>query len=71
MSNIGEFQDRVNELVGPNVNFQLDRAHAGKPDHVDLTAVLRDFGVADKVEVDGDGNVGGGSTQLGPYKFNW
>jgi len=57
---IGPFQDDVNDLIGEDFNFQLDRPHGDKPQHVDLT---RRFGMgADKVEVDWDGSVIGGTT---------
>lgn len=66
----GEFQRDVRETIGGNFNFQIDRAHDGKPEHVDLTSILP-YGVADKVEVDHNGNVIGGTTQLGKETFRW
>lgn len=69
MSGIGDFQNRVNGTLGPNFNFQIDRAHADKPDHVDLSA--RILGGVDKVEVSHDGNVIGGCTQIGNARMNW
>jgi len=71
MSAIGDFQNRVNGVIGPSTKFQIDRPHADKPDHVDLTQILPDIGAADKVEVDFSGNVIGGSTQVGSTKMNW
>ncbi len=70
MSEIGDFQDRVNNLIGPDFNFQIDRPHAGKIEHVDITARIPNIG-ADKVEVDFNGNIIGGSTHIGPMKLNW
>lgn len=52
-------------------NVHVDRAHDGKPEHVDLTRRLPEVGGADKVEVDFDGNVIGGSTHAGPVKMPW
>lgn len=71
MRDIGKFQKDVNGLLGPEYNFQIDRPHDGKSEHVDLTRVLRNIGGADKVEVDFNGNVIGGSTQIGPIKMKW
>jgi len=70
MSDIGRFQGNVRTLLGDQGNFQLDRPHDGKPQHVDLTARLRGIG-ADKVEVDFNGNVIGGSTQIGKTTLSW
>lgn len=70
MSGIGDFQKQVNNTIGSDFNFQIDCAHAGKPEHVDLTARIPGLG-ADKVDVDFNGNVLGGSTQIGPTKITW
>ncbi len=69
MSKIGDFQNRVNNTLGPDFNFQIDRPHGDKPSHVDLAT--RFPGGADKVEVGFDGNVIGGSTHIGPTKIKW
>jgi len=69
MSKIGDFQKQVKSTLGSNFNFQIDRSHAGKPEHVDLTTKFS--GGADKVEVDFSGNVIGGSTQIGKTRINW
>ena len=69
MSKIGKFQDRVNGLTGSNFNFQIDRPHGGKPAHVDLSS--RVWGGVDKLEVDFNGNVIGGATQIGKTKMKW
>ena len=71
MKKIGEFQNDVKSLLGDNYNFQVDRAHAGKDKHVDLTVRLPEISGADKVEVDFNGNVIGGSTNIGNVKLNW
>lgn len=71
MSGIGDFQDRVNNTLGQGWNFQVDRPHDEKPAHVDLTRILQDLGGADKCEVDFNGNVIGGSTQIGRIKMPW
>lgn len=71
MSDIGNFQKRVNNLIGPEFNFQIDRPHDGKPEHVDLTRRLPDIGGADKAEVDFNGNVIGGLTMIGQTKMKW
>jgi hypothetical protein len=71
MSDIGKFQKSVNNLIGSDAKFQIDRAHAGKLEYVDLTQRLPNIGGADKVEVDYNGNVIGGSTQIGNSKLNW
>lgn len=71
MSGIGEFQDRVNDLIGLDTRFQIDRPHAGKPQHVDLTHILPEIGGADKVAVDLNGAVLGGLTRVGPIKMGW
>lgn len=68
---IGRFQNDVRDLLGPDLNFGIDEAHAGKPRHVNLTARLPEIGGADSVEVDENGNVIGGYTQIGPKKLNW
>ncbi len=52
-------------------NFQLDRAHGGKPEHVDLTRILSEMGGADTVQVDYNGNVLGGTTNVGGQKLPW
>jgi len=70
MSGIGDFQKQVNNTIGSDLNFQIDRAHAGKAKHVDLTARIPGLG-ADKAEVDFNGNVLRGSTQIGPTKMKW
>ena len=70
MSGIGDFQKKANELIGPDFNLQVDRAHGDKPDHVDLTVRIPGLG-ADKAEVDHNGNVTGGFTQIGPKKLIW
>ncbi len=70
MSDIGKFQNRVNNTLGNDFNFQVDRPHAGKPEHIDLTRRLPGVG-ADKVEIDFHGNVIGGSTFVGKQKINW
>ena len=70
LSDTGQFQRSVRTLLGDQFNFQLDRSHDGKPQHADLTARLRDIG-ADKVEVDFNGNVIGGSTQIGKSTLKW
>lgn len=70
MSGIGDFQKNVRETLGPDFNFQVDRAHGGKPKHVDLTVRIPGLG-AEKVEVDFNGNVIGGSTQVGSKKIDW
>lgn len=69
MSGIGDFQNRVNDTLGPDFNFQIDRAHAGKSDHVDLSVTVP--GGVDKVEVSHDGTVLGGCTQIGNARMNW
>lgn len=71
MSSIGEFQESVNGLLGKDFNFQVDRAHAGKEEHVDLVTRLPEIKGADKVEVDFNGNVKGGSTHVGNIKMDW
>lgn len=71
MSNVGEFQNKVNSMLGNDFNFQLDRAHGVKPVHVDLTVKLPTIEGSDKVSVDFDGNVLGGSTSVGKTKINW
>lgn len=71
MSETGKFQERVNNLIGSDFNFQIDRAHAGKSQHVDLSALISNLGAADKVEVDYNGNVIGGTTQIGSVKMKW
>ena len=70
MSKIGNFQNKVNNTLGKDFNFQVDRSHADKPKHVDLTVKIPGIG-ADKVEVDFDGNIIGGSTQIGSQKIKW
>jgi len=70
MSEIGKFQNRVKDLIGPNFNFQVDRAHGEKDKHVDLTVRIPGVG-ADKAEVDFNGNVVGGSAYIGPKKVVW
>lgn len=70
MSGIGKFQNNVNSLLGSDYNFQVDCAHAGKVEHVDLTRIMPGLG-ADKVEVDSYGNVLGGLTQIGSTKMKW
>ena len=70
MEGTESFQKRVKDTIGPDFNFQLDRAHGPKPVHVDLTSRIPNLG-ADKVEVDFQGNVRGGSTQIGTQKLNW
>lgn len=70
MSKTGKFQDDVRKTLGSRFNFQLDSAHGGKPIHVDLTARMPRIG-ADKVEVDYDGNVIGGTTQIGRTQLKW
>lgn len=70
MSGIGDFQNKVNNTLGPDFNFQIDRPHAGKDEHVDLTVRIPSMG-ADKVEIDFNGNVIGGSTNIGLTKLNW
>lgn len=70
MSGIGNFQNKVNNMLSPDFNFQPDRPHAGKSEHADLTVRIPGFG-ADKVEVGFNGNVIGGSTNIGPKKLNW
>jgi len=67
MSEIGKFQNRVKDLIGPNFNFQVDRAHGEKEKHVDLTVRIPSVG-ADKADVDFNGNVVGGSTYYWPQK---
>lgn len=55
-------------------NIHVDRPHAGKPAHLDFTRKKLDFlGTlgADKVEVDYDGDIIGGSSQIGKFKFDW
>jgi hypothetical protein len=69
MSDIKEFQNDVRDLIGGEFNFSLDQPHADKPEHIDLTA--RFEGGADKVEVDFNGDVIGGSTQIGPVNLKW
>ncbi|EDN68647.1 hypothetical protein BGP_0473 [Beggiatoa sp. PS] len=71
MSNIGEFQDKVKNTLGPSFNFQIDKPHDGKPVHVDLTTVIPNIGGADKVGVDFNGNIIDGSTHIGPQKIKW
>ena len=71
MRSFSEFQNDVNNLLGDNTNFQIDRPHAGKDEHVDLTPIIPKIGGADKVEVDFHGNVIGGFTQIGKTKLNW
>ncbi len=68
---MNDFQSRVNDMLKPDSNFQVDRPHAMKPEHVDLTAILPSMRGADKVEVDFNGDVIGGSTQVGPTKISW
>lgn len=70
MSGIGDFQKTVKDTLGPDFNFQIDRAHEGKEKHVDLTVRIPGLG-ADKVEVDFNGNVLRGSTQIGSKKIKW
>ena len=70
MSKIGNFQNKVNGTLGQDFNFQIDRPHAEKPVHVDLTVRIPGLGT-DKVEVDFNGNVLGGSTHIGPKKLIW
>jgi hypothetical protein len=70
MSKIGDFQKSVKGILGNDFNFQIDSAHGEKPDHVDLTVKILGIG-ADKVEVDLNGNVIGGLTQIGPKKLKW
>ncbi len=70
MSGIGDFQKKVKDMLGPDFNFQIDRPHDGKPEHIDLTVRIPGLG-ADKVEVDFNGNVIGGSTHIGPKKIKW
>ncbi|MCP4700371.1 MAG: hypothetical protein GY862_26490 [Gammaproteobacteria bacterium] len=70
MSNIGDFQNKVNNTLGQDFNFQIDRPHDGKPEHVDLTVKIPGIG-ADKVEVGFNGNVIGGSSHIGPQKIKW
>jgi hypothetical protein len=69
----GDFQDRVNDMLGKDYNIHVDRPHGDKPCHVDLTKILPlpDLGGADKVAVDQYGNVVGGSTQIGKFKYDW
>ena len=71
MSDIGDYQDRVKNLIGSDFNFQIDRPHDDKQEHVDLTYRIPEIGGADKVEVDWNGNVTGGSTQIGNKKISW
>lgn len=52
-------------------NFHFDRPHAGKTLHVDLTQPLPSIFGADKVEVDANGNVLGGTTFIGKKKIKW
>jgi hypothetical protein len=71
MRPLSEFQNDVKDLLGDNMNFQVDRPHAGKDKHVDLTTIVPAFRGADKVEVDFNGNIIGGSTQIGKTKLDW
>lgn len=68
MRNLGDFQKDVRKLVGPDTNFAIDGSHGGKPVHVDLTSKFTDG--ADKVAVDYNGNIIGGSTHIGPMKLD-
>lgn len=52
-------------------NIRPDRAHDDKPKHTDMTRKLPELGGSDKVEVDDEGKVIGGSTQVGKAKINW
>lgn len=52
-------------------NIRPDRAHAGKPEHIDFTRRLLDIGGADKVEVNYCGDIIGGSTYVGKTKMYW
>ena len=56
-------------------NIRRDRAHDGKPEHIDMTRpipqIIPETGGADKVEVDYQGNVIGGATQVGRQKMDW
>lgn len=52
-------------------NIRGDRAHDGKPEHIDMTVKLPEIAGADKVAVDFEGNVIGGSTQVGKTKGTW
>ena len=70
MNSTGDFQDRVRQTIGKDFNFQIDRPHDGKPKHIDLTARIPRLG-ADKVEVDFQGNVLGGTTQIGKKNIKW
>jgi HSP20 family molecular chaperone IbpA len=70
MSGNAEFQSRVRKTLGEGFNFQVDRAHDGKPEHVDLTIRIPGLG-ADKVEIDFNGNVLGGSTWSGTRSLKW
>lgn len=63
------YQKKVRRLLGDDFNFQIDTPHGGKPEHVDLTS--RFMGGADKIEVDRDGNIIGGSVRYGKAKINY
>jgi hypothetical protein len=71
MSDTGQFLRDVNELLGDSGRFQLDPEHADKPPHCNLTAPLPEISGADSVEVDMNGNVIGGFTQIGSAKLPW
>ena len=67
-----KYQDNVRDLLGSDFNFHVDRAHAGKPVHIDLTTKLPGLGGSDKVEVDFNGKIICGSTQIGKNpKMKW
>lgn len=51
-------------------NIRRDRAHDGKPEHIDMTRVIPEIGGADRVAVDFEGNVIGRSTQIGNQNIN-
>lgn len=66
MRSISELQKDVKNLLGDDMNFQIDRPHSGKEKHVDFTTITPQIGGADKVEVDFNGNVIGGLTLAKP-----
>ena len=60
MNSIGEFKKGANGLLGDKYNCQIDRAHARKNEHLDLTVRLPEISGVEKVNVDYAGNVIGG-----------